>query len=390
MSWKLSHRVGDKDCGSGVRKGVLRAFADFADEEGGQMFASISALARRSGFGLTSVHECLRAFEDEGQIRRVGRKKCQGGFTTIYEMDLATLEALPDAEPIRRAKTFAAETPPPGGDLIAGGTYTPREDLPPKGVRHAEATPPPGGDDSVLNESAVVVVGDQEKKCSNGVWASRLAHMRQHYADVLDLGAKATSTPVALRNACEPAKGEACNWEDDVLPAFEELANSFRRRHDRMRAFTLPLRRAIELRDSRLAGNPRVAQATAATPAPTARNFERERVLASMKSDERQLHANLIAAGLEDAALDLERAFLVAGYDAPGTRARAVNAARVVLENKNPDWERRLDAWFEYGEWRWGPNPDQPGCTAPPEMIKRLRAKYSQPMNGDANAAAEP
>lgn len=39
------------------------------------------------------------------------------------------------------------------------------------------------------------------------------------------------------------------------------------------------------------------------------------------------------------------------------------------------DWARRVEAFYEDGTWgKWGPNPDDPGCEAPAELLRKVAA----------------
>lgn len=89
-----------------------------------------------------------------------------------------------------------------------------------------------------------------------GLWKARLEQATVRAGAALRGTDPACKTYTALRNLCEPASGEPCDWDADVLAAIDVVAARASRANRQFDTWEYVAKAAIELRDRRLAGVP--------------------------------------------------------------------------------------------------------------------------------------
>ena len=95
MSREVAALVYSRRVGSAAKKAVLAYFADKADARGKGVFPSKQTVADVTEMGRSTVIRAINEMVADGLISPVGRRKCQSGATTVYEMHLAAIAALP-------------------------------------------------------------------------------------------------------------------------------------------------------------------------------------------------------------------------------------------------------------------------------------------------------
>jgi Helix-turn-helix domain len=98
MSRQVAKLVYDRKIGSMLRKAVLAYFAERANDDGSMIWASKKTIADEIECSKQAVINTVKQFVEEGILRESGHRKTQGGFTVIYDMNLAKIAALPRAK----------------------------------------------------------------------------------------------------------------------------------------------------------------------------------------------------------------------------------------------------------------------------------------------------
>lgn len=81
-----------------LRKAVLAYMADRASDNGCGVWASKMTIAGEIECSKQAVIKTIKAFILEGVISEVGKRKTQGGYTVIYDLNLDVIKALPERE----------------------------------------------------------------------------------------------------------------------------------------------------------------------------------------------------------------------------------------------------------------------------------------------------
>lgn len=89
-----------------------------------------------------------------------------------------------------------------------------------------------------------------------GLWNDRLRQAHEHAGDAMRGTDPAAHTFRDLRLLCEPAVGEPCDWDADVLPAIDVISARKLACGEKFDNWSYIRRAAIENRDRRLAGLP--------------------------------------------------------------------------------------------------------------------------------------
>lgn len=89
-----------------------------------------------------------------------------------------------------------------------------------------------------------------------GLWKQRLADATEMAGAALNTADPASKTYTVLRNLCEPAAGEPCDWQADVVPAIEVCSARKIAARDNFGGWTYISKAALANRDRRLAGLP--------------------------------------------------------------------------------------------------------------------------------------
>ncbi len=126
MSWRVANACAERKFGSATRKQIIMFLADKASDDGSGIWCSKGTIQRHTELGETTVKRTIRDFLKEGILVETGARTCKNGFTVVYRIDLAKVEALePTAEP-------EIET----GATVAGVPGPPRPPNPPKWGLH--------------------------------------------------------------------------------------------------------------------------------------------------------------------------------------------------------------------------------------------------------------
>jgi hypothetical protein len=111
--------------------------ADKASDDGSGIWCSKGTIQRHTELGETTVKRAVREFLKEGILVETGARTCKNGFTVVYRIDLAKVEALePTAEPeIETGSTVApVQTGLGTGATLAGVPGPPRPPNHPKTI----------------------------------------------------------------------------------------------------------------------------------------------------------------------------------------------------------------------------------------------------------------
>ena len=112
--------------------------ADKASDDGSGIWCSKGTIQRHTELGETTVKRTIRDFLKEGILVETGARGCKNGFTVVYRIDLAQIEALeltaePDIE--TGATVDPVQTGPGTGATVAGVPGPPRPPNHPKTIQ---------------------------------------------------------------------------------------------------------------------------------------------------------------------------------------------------------------------------------------------------------------
>ena len=158
MSWRVANTRAERKVGSAMRKQIIMLLADKASDDGSGIWWSKGTIQRHTELGETAVKRTVREFLREGILVESGARTCKNGFTVVYRIDLAKVEALePRLEPeIETGSTVAPiQTEPVTGATVAGVPGPPRSPNHPK-TNHK---PPTRSREAVADEEAEKVLG---------------------------------------------------------------------------------------------------------------------------------------------------------------------------------------------------------------------------------------
>ncbi|GIT91710.1 hypothetical protein JANAI62_21670 [Jannaschia pagri] len=135
MSWRLANACAERKFGSATRKQIIMFLADKASDDGSGIWCSKGTIQRHTELGETTVKRTIRHFLKEGILVETGARGCKNGFTVVYRIDLARIEALeltaePDIE--TGATVDPLQTGPGTGATVAGVPGPPRPPNHPK------------------------------------------------------------------------------------------------------------------------------------------------------------------------------------------------------------------------------------------------------------------
>jgi biotin operon repressor len=148
LSNHLTSLVYKLDVGSLMRKSTLVLLADKASDDGTGIWASKQTMADELCCSKQAVINTLEAFVNEGILIKEGQRDHLNGYTIMYALDLAKLEALP------RVKRWAGDqstmlTSQRGGpvkrDDSGGQRRLPKPSSTPSPPAEADASAPPQG-----------------------------------------------------------------------------------------------------------------------------------------------------------------------------------------------------------------------------------------------------
>ncbi len=137
MSWRVANTCAERKFGSATRKQIVMFLADKASDDGSGIWCSKGTIQRHTELGESSVKRTIRDFLKEGILVETGARGCKNGFTVVYRIDLARIEALErTAEPDTETGVSVApvQTGPRTGVTLAGVPGPPRPPNHPKTI----------------------------------------------------------------------------------------------------------------------------------------------------------------------------------------------------------------------------------------------------------------
>lgn len=231
---------------------ILIGLANSAGEDTFVCHPSRKHLARAGDCSVDTVDRALRELVDAGLIEKAERERDGSRAQTSNEYRVFPSET-PGRKNAAPYENPAAETRPLGRNLAAA---PPAETRPPQPQSYAA---PPAARDAAPYEPLSEPL-ESYRPASAGV-TSPIG--KEQIAGLIERAG----------DACNPACGSlhhgadinrllraGCDWEDDILPAVDRLAASFRSRGKRFGTWDLLREHALENRDRRLAGLPAPSQ----------------------------------------------------------------------------------------------------------------------------------
>src|ERR1700687_5727305 len=111
----------------GSEKLVLLALADWANDEGGSLHPSMSAIAKKSCVSVSQARRIVHSFIDEGLLEVVGNERGGApGTTPHYQLRAERLTAPAHATPRTDARPSTDASPTPCADARPSAHATPR------------------------------------------------------------------------------------------------------------------------------------------------------------------------------------------------------------------------------------------------------------------------
>ena len=137
MSWRVANACAERKFGSATRKQIIMFLADKASDDGSGIWCSKGTIQRHTELGETTVKRTIRDFLKQGILVETGARGCKNGFTVVYRIDLARIEALeltvePEIE--TGATVDPVQTGPGTGATVAGVPGPPRPPNHPKTI----------------------------------------------------------------------------------------------------------------------------------------------------------------------------------------------------------------------------------------------------------------
>ncbi len=137
MSWRVANACAERKFGSATRKQIIMFLADKASDDGSGIWCSKGTIQRHTELGETTVKRTIRDFLKDGILVETGARGCKNGFTVVYRIELARIEAReltgePDFE--TGAPVVPGQTGPGTGATVAGVPGPPRPPNHPKTI----------------------------------------------------------------------------------------------------------------------------------------------------------------------------------------------------------------------------------------------------------------
>lgn len=216
-------------------KFILVCLANYADENG-ECWPKLDTLARNAGCGRRSVQRYIDELCELGLVEKVERKAAKGRFASnFYRVPIRPMANLAHGQSDQRPNRPLAnrgQSPcatvgvhEPSIEPSITSSSSPEREEPSKNPSKVDWV-------ARLNQ-AIELAGGSASKANGGT---------MHYAD--------------LRRLCEPAKGEPCDWELDVVPAIMSKAASLKAKGQSIGSWVWVEEGALRNRDRRLAGLP--------------------------------------------------------------------------------------------------------------------------------------
>ncbi len=181
-------------CSAPVRRSVAGTLAELQRTDDGRIFASVPTIARMSGVAERTAQRVLAEFDAEGMIDFVGFHRIKNGFTKVWRIDRAALEALPltcQSRPAGHPTGDRRVTP-------TGDRGTPRNT--PMETHHEEKAL---SDDKAATDAAAA--------CSPSAIEGEEAALKARYCETFDEWLGNGGLPQAIADICE-------GFEDVISP----------------------------------------------------------------------------------------------------------------------------------------------------------------------------
>ncbi|MEM6741453.1 MAG: hypothetical protein AAF646_15180 [Pseudomonadota bacterium] len=124
--------------------------ADKASDDGSGIWCSKGTIQRHTELGETTVKRTIRDFLKEGILVETGARGCKNGFTVVYRIDLARIEALElTAEP----------------EIETGATVDPVQTGPGRGARRTDLDKLTVARRLVVIERQLAALIDEARRC---------------------------------------------------------------------------------------------------------------------------------------------------------------------------------------------------------------------------------
>lgn len=218
-------------------KFILVCLANYANADG-ECWPSLDKIALDASCGKRSVQRYLDELEALGLVEKTRTEGSKGRFsTTLYRLPIRPVAKLTtgqiDHESNRPVVSIGHAPMATGGHCIDEPSIEPSITSSSSPEREEPSKNPSKVDWVERLNQAIELAGGSASKANGGT---------MHYAD--------------LRRLCEPAKGEPCDWELDVVPAIMSKAASLKAKGQSIGSWVWVEEGAIRNRDRRLAGLP--------------------------------------------------------------------------------------------------------------------------------------
>lgn len=97
MSRYVAALVYRKRIGSMARKAVLAYCAERANDDGTGVWASKLTMSKEIECSKQTIIDTIKSFVAEGVMIEAGKRKCSNGYVVEYDLNIAAIDALPDA-----------------------------------------------------------------------------------------------------------------------------------------------------------------------------------------------------------------------------------------------------------------------------------------------------
>tara|TARA_R110002124_G_scaffold264235_2_gene430809 strand:- start:1234 stop:2073 length:840 start_codon:yes stop_codon:yes gene_type:complete len=164
-----------------LRKAVLAYMAERANEDGSKIWASKQRIADEVECSKQAVIKTVKEFLAEGILIDVGKRKTQGGYTVVYNVNLDAVEALPKRENQSTEITSNQSTEITGNNMDRSSEITPTSQ---PGLPKPSNNRPSEKAKAFPDNSAPAKTSLKPDCVSDEVWNDFLAHRKAMKAPV--------------------------------------------------------------------------------------------------------------------------------------------------------------------------------------------------------------
>lgn len=97
MSYRVTSLVRSKTTGHSNKKSILLVMADVANHDGSDIWISKPRMAAETELSISTVRRVIKDLLKTEIIVEGGKKRCGNGYTVIYHMSLSKIQTLPDS-----------------------------------------------------------------------------------------------------------------------------------------------------------------------------------------------------------------------------------------------------------------------------------------------------